>query len=80
MAKREAEAEDLERRLLMQTQEAGAKRRELEARVCALDTLSKLLIDKAAQRDIALHRVALGSASLGFAPLVCQEEGTTRTI
>ena len=38
-------------------QEADAKRRELEIRIRAVDALSKLLIDKAAQRDIELHRL-----------------------
>ena len=54
MPKCQAGSEDLEGRLLMETQEVDAKRRELEVRLRAVDTVSKLLIDKAAQSDIEL--------------------------
>jgi hypothetical protein len=57
MGKCRVEPEDAKPRTLMQVQEADAKRRELEARIRATDALSKLLIDKAAQRDIELHRL-----------------------
>jgi hypothetical protein len=51
------QSEDLQRRLLIEIQETYAKKRKLEASIQALDTTSKLLIDKAALRDIALHRM-----------------------
>jgi hypothetical protein len=51
------QSEDVQRRLLVEIQEASAKKRKLEASIQTLDTASKLLIDKAALRDIELHRL-----------------------
>jgi hypothetical protein len=57
MSKCDTESEDIKRRMHAQVQEADAKRQELEAGIHAVDTAIKLLIDKAALRDIELHRL-----------------------
>jgi hypothetical protein len=57
MSKCDTESEDVERRMHAQIQEADAKRQKLEASIHAVDTAIKLLIDKAALRDIELHRL-----------------------
>jgi hypothetical protein len=57
MSKCTTESEDIQRRIQIEIQKAEEKKQNLEAGIRAVDRASKLLIDKAALRDIELHRL-----------------------